>query len=167
MSRASFTDAALERLAALGLALPVPPPPAGRYAPFRLDRGVGWLSAQYPTRDGKPVLLGRVGLELSAEQGREACMLAALNALARIHEALDGFDRLRGLLRVEGHVASSPGFVDQPAVLDGASDLFNAVLGERGRHARLAFAPAQLPYGISIELAIAFAYDERAQPGAK
>ena len=94
------------------------------YDPYRLDRGVGYLAAQLPSLDGKYVLLGRVGAELNPEQGREAAQLAALSALARIHQALEGFDRLRGLLRVDGFVASADGFFDQPAVLDGASALF-------------------------------------------
>lgn len=156
----AFDRYVLERLLALGLELPVPPPPAGAYEPYVLDRGVGWLSAQVPPK-GHAFATGRVGAELTPEQGHEAARLAALNALARIHQALGGFDRLRTLLRVEGHVASVDTFRDQPRVVDGASELFLAVLGDRGRHARTAFAPPRLPWDVSIELAITFAYDDR------
>jgi hypothetical protein len=74
--------------------------------------------------------------------------------LAQIHHALGGFERLAHLARVEGHVASAPGFSEQPKVLDGASDLFAAVLGERGRHARTAFSPERLPWNLAIELVV-------------
>lgn len=142
-----------------GVELPAPSPPAGAYQPCVLDRGVGWLSAQVPPR-GHPCAVGRVGSELTEAQGREAARMAALVAIARIHEVLGGLDRLRRLLRVDGHVASADGFLAQPRVLDGASEAFVELLGERGRHARTAFAPARLPHDVSVELAITFAYDE-------
>lgn len=154
------TAAVKERLRALGLELPKPSAPAGSYEPYRLDRGVGWLAAQLPSRDGHTVMHGRVGAELTLEQGREAARLAALSALARIEQSLGGFERLRDLLRVDGHVASADGFFEQPKVLDGASELFLAALGDRGRHARTAFAPPRLPLDNSIELAITFAYED-------
>jgi len=146
------------RIRELGLELPVPPAPAGSYVPVRLHEGVGWVSAQVPVRGGRVEYAGRVGDELTPEQGRAAAELAALNTLARIHEALGGFDRLRGLLRVEGHVASADEFRDQPAVLDGASDLFRKVLGEAGVHARSAFGPPSLPWDCAVELVVTFSY---------
>jgi enamine deaminase RidA (YjgF/YER057c/UK114 family) len=151
-------DGVIERLRALGVRLPEPSAPAGMYVPFRLDRGIGYLAAQFPTRDGQYVLLGRVGRELTVEQGREAARLAALSALSRIQQALGGFERLVGLLRVDGHVASADDFQDQPRVLDGASELFLQALGERGTHARTAFAPARLPRDNSIELVVTFSF---------
>ena len=137
----SFEAQVLARLEQRGLRLPEPSPPAGLYEPYRLDRGTGYLSAQLPSRHGQYVLLGRVGAELTPEQGREAAQLTALSVLARIHQALDGFDRLRGLLRVDGSVASAEGFFDPPQVLDGASELLVGVLGDRGKHARTASGP--------------------------
>ncbi len=155
-----FTAEVLARLAEHGLALPTPAPPAGMYEPFRLVRGTGYLAAQLPSREGRFVLQGRVGAELTREQGREAAALTALSAIARIHQALGGLDRLEGLLRVDGYVASAEGFVDQPEVLDGASELFLWALGERGPHARTAFAVGRLPKDNSVELVVTFAYDE-------
>ncbi|MBC8137130.1 MAG: RidA family protein [Fibrella sp.] len=152
-----FTTQVLRRLNEKGLELPAsPPPPAGQYEPFRLHHGMGFLAAQTPGSD--PYLRGRVGQELTIEEGRKAAEISALNALARIHQALGGFDRLVGLLHVAGHVASAEGFEDQPAILDGASELFLYALGERGKHSRTAYAPLQLPRGLSIELEITFAY---------
>jgi enamine deaminase RidA (YjgF/YER057c/UK114 family) len=158
---AATTEAVLARLRERGLVLPEPSPPAGRYEPFRLHRGTGYLSAQLPARDGKYVLLGRVGAELSLEEGREAAQLAALSALARIRQALGGFERLTGLLRVDGFVASTDDFHDQPEVLDGASETLLLALADRGQHARTAFAVPRLPKNNSIELAITFAYEDQ------
>ena len=160
MSDDKLTAAVLDRLAAKGLALPTPNPPAGMYEPFRLDRGLGFLAAQLPSRDGRYVLQGRVGTELTPVQGREAAQLTALSALARIRQALGGFGRLRGLLRVDGFIASSDGFHDQPEVLDGASEVFLLALLDKGKHARTAFAVPALPKNNSVELVVTFAYDE-------
>jgi enamine deaminase RidA (YjgF/YER057c/UK114 family) len=159
MDNDDFTAQVLARIAARGWSLPQPPQPAGLYEPFRLDRGVGYLAAQFPASGGKYLMPGRVGRELSAAQGREAAALAALVVLARIRQALDGFERLRGLLRVDGVVASSDDFLDQPAVLDGASEVFLVALGERGRHARTALAVPRLPLDNSVELVVTFGYD--------
>ena len=154
-----FTSGVLTRLKERGLVLPVPAPPAGKYDPFRLARGTGYLAAQLPSREGRWVLQGRVGAELTLEEGRQAAALTALSAIARIHQALSGLERLESLLRVDGYVASADTFVDQPEVLDAASELFLWALGERGRHARTAFAVAHLPKNNSIELVVTFAYD--------
>jgi enamine deaminase RidA (YjgF/YER057c/UK114 family) len=162
MTNDDFTTQVLARIAARGWTLPVPPPPAGMYEPYRLDRGVGYLSSQLPARDGKYVMHGRVGRELSPIQGKEAAALAALVVLARIGQALDGFGRLRGLLRVDGYVASTDDFWQQPAVVDGASEVFVAALAERGKHARTAFAMPRLPLDNSVKLVVTFAYDGEA-----
>ncbi|TYQ27781.1 RidA family protein [Pseudanabaena sp. UWO311] len=155
----NFTNDVIARLAELGLELPQnPPSPAGDYAPFRLHAGIGFLSAQTSGYDGK--FSGQVGSVLTLTQGQEAAQKAALNALSRIHQALDGFDRLIGLLHVAGHVCSAPDFFDQPEVLDGASRVFNHVLGDRGLHSRTAYAQTHLPKHITIELEITFAYRE-------
>jgi hypothetical protein len=153
-------DAVVQRLAALGLILPRPSKPIGLYRPFRLDRGTGYLSGHWPLRDGMPVHLGRVGAELTLEEGRAAARLTALGVLSSIREALSDFGPLRGLLRVDGYVASAADFQRQPEVLDAASELFIQALGERGQHARTSFAPARLPTNHSIKLVVTFSYDE-------
>jgi hypothetical protein len=155
----SYHQSVLARLEALGVELPgSPPAPAGLYEPFRLHRGLGFLAAQVPGYS--PELMGQVGAALTPDQGRQAARLAALNALGRIQQALQGFDRLEGLLHLAGHVASAETFRDQPWVLDGASELFVQALGDRGKHSRTAYSPLLLPRGLSIELEITFAYQE-------
>jgi enamine deaminase RidA (YjgF/YER057c/UK114 family) len=146
------------RLREAGIVLPQPPAPAGRYRAVVCGGDLGFVSGQFPFRGGRLVHEGRVGAELTPEQGRECAALAAVNALAQIRAALGGWSRFRGLLRVEGHVASAPDFLAQPAVLDGASDLFVRALGpELGAHARSAFHAARLPVDAPVELAVTFA----------
>jgi enamine deaminase RidA (YjgF/YER057c/UK114 family) len=143
-----------QKLAELGLVLPAPSRPAGNYSAFVRAGDLLFISGQFPIENGTPRYTGRVGAELSEPEGYAAARLAGLNVLAQIDAALGGFGRLAHLVRVEGHVASAPGFNNQPRVLDGASDLFATILGERGRHARTAFAPERLPWGLSIELVV-------------
>ena len=142
------------RLARLGLVLPSPPRAAGKYAPSMFAHGLLFISGQMPFSEGRLEFPGRVGIELSEADGGAAARLAALNVLAQIHAALRGFDRLISLLRLDGYVSSSPGWTDQPRVLDSASQLFIDALGEKGRHARTAFAVPQLPLNASIELVV-------------
>lgn len=142
------------RLSELALTLPKPPRPAGNYRPWVLHRGVLYISAQLPIADGRAVYTGRVGAERTEEEGYAAARLAALNVLAQIDDALGGFDRLESLLMVDGHVASAPGWTNVPRVLDGASDLFSAVLEERGRHARSAACPERLPLDFTVKLVV-------------
>ena len=143
-----------QRLKDLGLTLPTPPNPAGNYQPWILSGSLLFLSGQFPIENGALRYTGRIGAQLSEADGCAAARLAALNVLAQIKAALGNFDQLEHLVRVEGHIASAPGWNSAPKVLDGASDLFVAVLGERGRHARTAFTPAQLPLNLAIELVV-------------
>src|SRR6185369_108373 len=124
------------RLAQLGLQLPVPPAPIGSYVASVCVGNLLFLSGQFPLEHGIERYRGRVGAELTEEEGCAAARLAALNVLAQIKDALGGFDRLARLVRVEGHVASAPGWQNVPKVLDHASDLFLKALGERGQHTR-------------------------------
>ena len=140
--------------------LPTPPRPVGSYEPVMIRRGIGTVSGQFPMRDGRLASEGRLGADLTTDAGREAARLAALNVLAQISAATDGFARLDGLLRLEGYVASADGFHDQPDVLDAASACFLEVLGERGSHARAAVAVPLLPLNAPIELVVSFARDD-------
>ena len=146
-----------ERLAALGLTLPPAPSPVGNYKAGIIRGSIGSLSGQFPIQNGKPLITGRLGDPLTVEQGRNAARAAGLNVLAQLKHLLGSFDRLDGLLRVDGFVASAPGFTQQPAVLDGASDLFAQVLDERGAHTRSAMGVISLPLDMPIELVVTFA----------
>jgi enamine deaminase RidA (YjgF/YER057c/UK114 family) len=153
------------RLEKLGLSLPPAPLPVGAYRAAVVRGGIGMVSGQFPLRAGLLAWQGSVGAELSPEEGAEAARLAALNVLAQIDAVLatlGGWASFAGLLRLDGHVASAPNFTDQPQVLNAASELLAAVLGdELGAHSRTAFAPRQLPLRSPIELVTSFAVLEK------
>ena len=145
-----------ERLERLGIRLPEPPPPAGSYSPVVIRSGLGFVSAQVPFRNGELVYTGRVGVELTAEEGQDAAKVAALNVLAQIKNALGTWEAFGGLLRMDGFVASARGFTRQPEILDSASRLFVDVLGDQGAHARAALSVEQLPLNAPVELVVTF-----------
>jgi len=143
-----------ERLAARGLTLPNPPQPLGSYTAVSQAGDLLFISGQLPLADGKVVWQGQVGRDLTLEEGKRAAQLAALNVLAQIHQHLGGFDRLDHIVRVEGHVTSAEGWLQQPAVVDGASDLFADVLGEKAGHARAAYSHFQQPGNAAVILVV-------------
>ncbi|PCE24755.1 RidA family protein [Burkholderia ubonensis] len=142
------------KLAERGLALPEPPQPLGSYTAVSEAGNLLFVSGQVPLAGGRMAYTGRVGEQLTLNEGKQAAQLAALNVLAQIDRHLGGFDRLHHIVRVEGHVSSADGFHGQPAVIDGASDLFAAVLGDKAGHARSAFSHRQLPADAAVALVV-------------
>ncbi|WP_066736207.1 RidA family protein [Cupriavidus sp. D384] len=142
------------KLAARGLTLPPPPQPLGSYTAVSRAGDLLFISGQLPLQDGKVVWQGQVGRDLTVAEGQQAAQLAALNVLAQIHAHLGGFERLDHIVRVEGFVTSAPGMLDQPAVVDGASDLFAEVLGEKAGHARAVYAQTQQPANAAVILVV-------------
>ena len=140
------------RLKELDLSLPSPPKPVATYIPAVQAGDLLFLSGIIPFRDGQVAMEGKLGRELTVEQGYEAARLAVLNALAVIRRELGTLDRVRRVIRMVGHVASAEGFVQHPAVINGASDLLVSVFGEAGRHARIALGAAELPLRAPIEI---------------
>ncbi len=150
MTGAGGADA-YARLAELGLTLPQVVPPLAAYVPAVESGSHVYVSGQLPMVDGKLPQTGKVGADVSVEQGAELARICALNALAAI-EALVGLGRIVKIVKVTGFVASADGFTDQPGVINGASELFGNVLGELGRHARSAVGVAELPLGAPVEV---------------
>jgi enamine deaminase RidA (YjgF/YER057c/UK114 family) len=142
------------RLGALNLVLPPAPSPVGRYRRCVQAGPLWFFSGQLPFVDNKIMHPGHLGAEVSVEQGYAAARVCALNCLAQIRAALGSLDRLQTIVRVEGHVNSAPGFIAQAKVLDGATDLFLDVLGERAGHARTAFGHNELPLNAPLELVL-------------
>lgn len=142
----------LETLTRMGVTLPSPPKPVATYIPACQAGDLLFVSGVLPFRDGRVSVTGKLGDTLSVDQGYEAARLALLNALAIIQEELGSFERVKKIVRLVGHVASAPGFAEQPAVINGASDLLVELFEERGRHARLALGAAELPLHAPIEL---------------
>lgn len=142
-----------EKLAELGLTLPAVVPPVAAYVPAVQSGNLVYTSGQLPMVDGKLPQTGKVGAEVTAEQGQELARICALNALAAI-EDLVGLERVVKIVKVVGFVASAPGFTGQPGVINGASNLFGDVLGEIGRHARSAVGVAELPLNSPVEVEV-------------
>jgi len=140
------------KLKALNLELPAAPKPVANYVPVVRAGDLLFLSGVLPSRDGQLIMTGKLGQGLSIEQGMEASKVAALNALAIIQGEVGSLDKVKRIVKMVGHIASAPGFTDQPQVLDGASDLLVAVFGEAGKHARVAVGAAELPRQAPVEI---------------
>ena len=140
------------RLKNLGLELPEAPKPVANYVPVVRVGDLLFLSGVLPSRDGQLIMTGKLGADLSVEQGVEAAKTAAMNALAIVKDHVGSLDRVKRIVKMVGHIASAPGFTDQPQVLNGASDLFVQIFGEAGRHARVAVGAAELPRRAPVEI---------------
>lgn len=152
-----MTGTATDRLARLGLVLPAPMAPVATYVPFVRSGQLVFVSGQGPVRDGTIFSTGRLGAELTVKDGYAAARLTALNLLAQLRAACDGdLDRVARVVRLLGFVASTPGFTEHDAVMDGASDLLIAVFGETGRHARAVLGSPSLPFRTSVEIEAIF-----------
>jgi enamine deaminase RidA (YjgF/YER057c/UK114 family) len=140
------------RLKQLGIQLPAVPTPMANYVRAVRVGNILFLAGHGPQKDGKQIYIGKVGRELSVEEGQQSARLVGLNLLASAREALGSLDRVRRIVKVLGMVNSADGFGDQPKVINGFSDLMVEVFGEAGRHARSAVGMAELPFGISVEI---------------
>ena len=144
---------AKDRLKKMGLSLPEPPQPAGSYTRAVRSGNLLFISGQLPIVKGVVQQGGIVGEDITTDQGQEAARLCALNALSILEEEAGSLDCVR-IIRIGGYVCSAPGFTGQAQVINGASDLLAAILGERGVHSRLAVGVQALPLGASVELEV-------------
>ena len=142
------------KLSDLGLTLPASPQPVANYVPVVRTGNLLFLSGVLPSRDGQLVMTGKLGENLTVEQGVEAARVAVLNGLSIVRSEAGSLNQVKQIVKMVGYIASAPGFTDQPQVLNGASDLLVAVFGEAGRHARVAVGAAELPRMAPIEIEI-------------
>ncbi len=150
------------RLALLGLRLPEVKPPAYHYVPVVVHGGIAYVSGQLPWQDGAIEHAGKVAKDVTPEQAAEAARRCVLQALAWLNQSLTGgLDEVERVLRVTGYVASSPGFDQQPVVIDAASELLLKVFGHGGQHARSAIGVAELPRNAPVEIEFTFAIKRR------
>jgi enamine deaminase RidA (YjgF/YER057c/UK114 family) len=140
------------RIEALGIELPAAPDPLAAYLSAVRTGNLLYVSGQGPMADGKVLIKGKVGDNVSEEQGAVAARLAAINALAVIKQALGGLDKVARVVKLNAYVNCIDTFERQHVVMNGASDLLIAVFGEKGRHARAAVGTNALPMGIPVEL---------------
>ncbi|MBF0326538.1 RidA family protein [Magnetospirillum moscoviense] len=145
------------RLTELGITLPVPAAAVANYVPSVLTGSLLFVSGQLPLENGKAAVVGRLGDNVTIEDGVRAARLCGLNLLAQARAACDGdLNRVKRLVRMTAFVAGTPDFFDQPKVVNGASDLMVEVLGEAGRHARVAVGVAALPLNVAVEIEAIF-----------
>ncbi len=140
-----------ERLRELGVALPEVVAPLASYVPAVRTGNLVYTSGQLPMQGGKLVGTGKVGADVTPDEGSAMARICALNALAAVH-ALVGVDAVTRVVKVVGFVASAPGFTGQPGVVNGASELLAEVFGDAGAHARSAVGVAELPLGAPVEV---------------
>ncbi len=140
-----------DRLQSLGIALPPVFPPAASYLGFVIDDGLVYASGHGPIA-GAEMIRGKVGGDLTLDQGRQAARMTALSILATLQAGLGDLDRIERIVKVFGMVNVAPGFDQTPAVIDGCSDVLVEVFGDAGRHARSAIGVAELPFGIAVEI---------------
>ncbi len=148
------------RLNELGLVLPEPPKAVAAYIPALITGNLCFTAGQLPLKDGKLVAEGRVGADVTPEDAYQAARQSALNAISVAAQAAGGVDRLKRVVKVVGFVQSDDGFHGQPGVINGASELFESVFGETGRHARSAVGTNALPLNAAVEVEAVFEVGE-------
>ncbi|GIL31706.1 putative endoribonuclease [Actinocatenispora comari] len=140
-----------DRLTELGLTVPEVAAPVATYVPALVDGDLVYVSGQLPVIAGELVATGKVGAEVSTDAAAALARTCAVNCVAALASVVD-LERVRQIVKVTGFVASAPGFTDQPLVVNGASELFGAVFGPAGQHARSAVGVAELPKGAPVEI---------------
>lgn len=142
-----------EKLKKLGITLQLPPPPQGNYVPCVKSGNLLFLAGAICMVDGQMVHTGKVGINKSISEAQEAARLCALNLIGVMKSELGELSRVKQILSVTGFVNCLPDFIDQPQVINGASDLFVQVFGERGKHSRAAVGAVSLPKDTTVEVA--------------
>lgn len=145
-------DTIEKRLKTLGVTLPAAAAPAANYVPFARTGNLLYTAGQLPLKDGKLQSSGLLGRDVDTAAGREAARLCAINVLAQAKAALGDLEKIVRLVKITVFVASTPNFVEQHLVANGASDFLAEALGERGKHARSAVGTASLPLNAAVEV---------------
>ncbi|MEP3277087.1 MAG: RidA family protein [Stappiaceae bacterium] len=147
-----------ERLSELGITLPTPSAPLANYVPYVVTGNLLWISGQLPIGAEGLAFSGKCGSTQTTEDAANAAKLCAINLLAQAKAALGDLEKITRLVKLVGFVSSTPEFLDQPKVINGASDFMVDVLGDRGRHARSAVSAASLPLDASVEIEAVFEF---------
>lgn len=147
-----MTSSIETKLAELGITLPTPKPPVANYVPVVRTGNLLYVSGQVSIDGAGVIATGKLGAGLDAEAGAAAARLCAINILAQVKAATGDLEKVVRIVKLVGLVNSAPDFVDHPKVVNGASDLFVEVLGDKGRHARSAFGVAALPFNAAVEI---------------
>ena len=141
-----------KRLNELGITLPPPYTPVANYVSVKKCGNVLYISGTGPIIEGRAVYTGKVGVDISKEEGYQAARITALNILSTLKHELGDLDRVESIISVQGFVSCNDCFFEHPYVINGASDLLVEVFGEAGKHARIALGANVLPFNIPVEI---------------
>ena len=141
-----------ENLSKLKINLPKAPDPVGAYVASKVIGKLVFISGQLPLNHEGKLIKGKIGKDLNLEQGQESAKLCALNLLAQLKKITGNLDKVKSCVKLTGYVNSIDTFVDQPKVINGASDLISQIFGDKGKHTRAAVSVNSLPLGASVEV---------------
>ena len=141
-----------QNLKKLNINLPKAPDPVGAYVASKIVGNLIFISGQLPLDSEGKLIKGKVGKELNLEQGQEAAKFCALNILAQLKKICSSLDKVKGCVKITGYVNSIDSFVDQPKIVNGASDLISQIFGNIGKHTRAAVSVNSLPLGAAVEI---------------
>ena len=142
-----------EKIKQLNIEIPKSPKPVGAYVAFRIVNKLVYISGQVSFDQNGNLIKGRVGSELSLEQGQEAAKACAINIISQLKSACEGdLEKVKSCIKINGYVNSTDNFLDQPKVINAASELIVNVFGEKGTHARAAVSVNSLPLGAAVEI---------------
>ena len=146
-----------ENLKKLNILLPSAPNPVGAYVAYRQTKNLVFISGQISLRPSGELIKGKVGLDLTVEEGQEAAQVCAINILSQIKAACGGdLNKIKSCIKITGFVNSNDSFVDQPKVINGASELLVKIFEESGKHSRAAISVNSLPLGAAVEIEAIF-----------
>jgi enamine deaminase RidA (YjgF/YER057c/UK114 family) len=142
-----------DKLSELKIVIPDAPAPVGAYVAYKVIKNLIFISGQLPICNSGKIIKGKLGKDLSIEEGQEAAKLCAINIIAQAKKAVDGdLEKIKNCVKITGFVNSTENFVDQPKVINAASELLTAVFGDNGKHTRAAVSSNSLPLGIAVEI---------------
>jgi enamine deaminase RidA (YjgF/YER057c/UK114 family) len=150
-------DSPHTRLSALGLTLPQPMQPVATYVPWTITGDLLFIAGQGPVENGEIRHTGRLGADVTVEEGYAAARLTGLNLLSQANAALGSLDRVARAVKLGGFVQATPDFTEHPRVVNGASDLMVEIFGDTGKHARFAVGASSLPFNTCVEVDAIFA----------
>ena len=143
----------LDKIKKLNLEIPNPPDPVGAYVATKIINNLLFISGQLPISKNGKIIKGKLGKELSIDDGQEAAKLCALNIIAQVKKACsDNLDKVKGCVKITGYVNSESNFVDQPKVINPASELISSIFEVEGKHTRAAVGTNSLPLGAAVEI---------------
>ena len=144
---------ALENIKKLNLEIPDGPAPVGAYVAYKKVGNLLYISGQLPISNEGKIIKGKIGKDLTLEDGQKASKYCAINIIAQVKKALNGdLDKVKNCIKITGFVNSTDSFIDQPKVINPASETLSAILGDNGKHTRAAVSSNSLPLGVAVEI---------------